>query len=242
VSALCIGHPSSTASTPVAGAQRAINSDDPAWSHCYCPDITKKQNLKCKYYDKLCSGGITRIKYYLTGIKGFNTTKCLKVPPQVQQEMFALITKKTSEKAEKAKEKERERAEVDIDHSDCGSGSEDSEHGNVVLVVKPKETKGSSSSRSIVHSGSIQKYYKPPTIEESAKTKLSNKVQTTLTTQKREERRDRTCEYICQWFYEASIPHNIVSLPSFANMLEAIGQFGRGLRGPSPYEMSGPFL
>jgi hypothetical protein len=25
-------------------------------------------------------------------------------------------------------------------------------------------------------------------------------------------------------------------------MLEAIGQFGRGLRGPSPYEMSGPFL
>jgi hypothetical protein len=25
-------------------------------------------------------------------------------------------------------------------------------------------------------------------------------------------------------------------------MLEAIGQFGKGLRGPSPYEMSGPFL
>ena len=164
MSALCIGHPSSTASTPVAGAQRAINSDDPAWSHCYCPDITKKQNLKCKYCDKFCSAGITRIKYHLAGIKGFNTTKCLKVPPQVQQEMFALITKKTSEKEEKAKEKERERAKVDIDHSDCGSGSEDSEHGNIVLMVKPMETKGSSSSRSVVHSGSIQKYYKPPTI------------------------------------------------------------------------------
>ena len=25
-------------------------------------------------------------------------------------------------------------------------------------------------------------------------------------------------------------------------MVEAIGAFGRGLRGPSPYEMSGPFL
>ena len=25
-------------------------------------------------------------------------------------------------------------------------------------------------------------------------------------------------------------------------MLEAIGQFGRNLKGPSPYEMSGPFL
>jgi hypothetical protein len=177
-------------------------------------------------------------------MKGFNTTKCLKVPPPVQQEMFALLTKKTSEKEEKAKEKERERAEVDIDHSDCGSGSEDSEHGDVVLVVKPKGTKGSSTSRSEVGSGSIEKYYKPPSIEESAKMaqRGSNKVQTALTTQKREERRDRTCEYICQWFYEASIPHNTISLPSFANMLEAIGQFGRGLKGPSPYEMSGPFL
>lgn len=155
--------------------------------------------------------------------------------------MFALITNKTSEKEEKAKEKERERAEVDIDYSDCGNGSEDSEHGNVVLVVKPKETKGSSSSRSVVGSGSIGKHYKLPSIE-YAKTKLSNKVQTALTTRKREERRNRTCEYICQWFYEASIPHNTISLPSFANMLEAIRQFGRGLRGPNPYEMSGPFL
>jgi hypothetical protein len=71
---------------------------------------------------------------------------------------------------------------------------------------------------------------------------LNNKVQTKLTTQKREERRDRACEYICQFFYEASIPHHTVTLPSFAHMLEAIGQFGRGLRGPSPYEMGGPFL
>jgi hypothetical protein len=63
-----------------------------------------------------------------------------------------------------------------------------------------------------------------------------------LTTQKREERRERTCEYICQFFYEASIPHHTVTLPSFAHMLEAIGQFGRGLKGPTPYEMSGPFL
>ena len=63
-----------------------------------------------------------------------------------------------------------------------------------------------------------------------------------MTTQKREERRDRTYEHICLWFYEASIPHNTITLPSFDHMLEAIGQFGRNLKGPSPYEMSGPFL
>ena len=71
---------------------------------------------------------------------------------------------------------------------------------------------------------------------------MSQKVQTKITTQKREERRDRACEYICQFFYEASIPHNTVNLPSFAHMLKAIGSFGKGLRGPSAYEMSVPFL
>lgn len=247
--AFCIGNPSSAASVSVeAGPKQAgINSDDPAWAHCFCPDITKKHHLRCKYCDKVCTSGITRIKYHLAGIKGFNTTKCQKVPSPVQQEMFDLLTKKTSEKEQKNKEKEVARAEVDIENSDCESGSEGSDHGNNVLVVKSKETTGSSSSRSVAGGHTIDKYYKPPSIEESASMtqrviKLSNKVQTALTTQKREERRNRTCEYICQWFYEASIPHNTVTLPSFAHMLEAIGQFGRSLKGPSPYEMSGSFL
>ena len=44
------------------------------------------------------------------------------------------------------------------------------------------------------------------------------------------------------FFNEAGIPHNSVTLPSFDLMLEAIGDFGRNLRGPTPYEMSGKFL
>lgn len=44
------------------------------------------------------------------------------------------------------------------------------------------------------------------------------------------------------FFYEAGIPHNAVLLPSFDLMLEAIGDFGRNLQGPSPFEMSGRFL
>ena len=63
-----------------------------------------------------------------------------------------------------------------------------------------------------------------------------------MTTQKREERRDRACEYISHFFYEDSIAHNTTTLPSFAHMIEVVGAFGRGLRGPSPYETSRPFL
>ena len=202
-----------------------INSDDPAWAHCVCEDPTKKHWLKCKYCDKLCKAGITRIKYHLAGIKGFNVTKCEKCPPPVQKEMFDLLTKKTDEKDQKAKEKQRERGEIDIDNSDDSCGEEDLDNCNAVLLQKP--TKGSSSSKSVAGGGTMEKYYKPPSIEESVMimqkgSKLSNKVQTTLTTQKREEQRDRACEYICQFFYEASIPHNTVTLPSFDHMLEEL--------------------
>ena len=160
--------------------------------------------------------------------------------------MLALINKKTSEKEQNQKEKQRARDEIDLDHSDGEMCSEDSDHGNEVVVLK--STKGPSCSAvGSSGSGSIEKFYKPASIEEDVQknqkgANVSQKVQTKLTTQKREERRDRACEYICQFFYEASIAHNTVLLPSFANMVEAIGAFGRGLRGPSPYEMSGPFL
>lgn len=70
---------------------------------------------------------------------------------------------------------------------------------------------------------------------------LNQKVQTKLTIHK-EEWRDRACEHICQFFYEPSILNNTVTLPSFAHVLEAIGAFDIGLRDPTPYEMSGPFL
>jgi len=93
--------------------------------------------------------------------------------------------------------------------------------------------------------GPIEKYCKltPEEVAAARKGKgLAEKVQSKLSTEKREEKRDRACEYICQFFYEAGIPHNTVTLPSFDLMLEAIGDYGRNLRGPSPFEMSGKFL
>jgi hypothetical protein len=190
--------------------------------------------------------GITRVKYYLACIGGYGVSKCDKVPTDVKEEMLALINKKTCAKEEKQKEKKRARDAIDLDHSEGEMCSEDSDHGNEVIVLK--SSKGPSHSVvSSCGSGSIKMFYKPASIEEAVQKNqkgayVSEKVQSKITTQKREEQRDRAVEYICQFFYEASIAHNTVLLPSFANMVEAIGAFGRGLRGPSPYEMSGPFL
>ncbi|CAN6246836.1 unnamed protein product [Urochloa humidicola] len=220
-----------------------INSDDPAWAHCFCPNIKKKHSLQCKYCDKLVKAGITRMKYHLAKMGGFNVTKCPKVPAAVKEEMEALVTKKTSEKEQKRKEEERVRTEINLDNSDSEDGFDS---GNEVIVLQPTKVSNSSTSRAVAGNITIEKFYKASSIEESVqknqKGNVSQKVQTKLTTQKREERRDRACEYICQFFYEAGIPHNTVNLPSFSHMIEAIGAFGRNLRGPSSYEMSVPFL
>jgi hypothetical protein len=58
----------------------------------------------------------------------------------------------------------------------------------------------------------------------------------------KEEKRNRACEYIAQQFYEADIPHNVVTLPSFDLMLEAIKDYGQGLKGLTMYKLSGPLL
>ena len=86
--------------------------------------MSKKHAIQCKYCDKVIHGGITRVKYHLANIGGFNVTKCKKVPAPVNQEMEALLTKKTGEKEQRKKEKQRERDEIDLDKSD-GSDEEE---------------------------------------------------------------------------------------------------------------------
>jgi len=156
----------------------------------------------------------------------------------VQEEMIKLLSKKLDNKQRKNREKEEDRAEVDLSHSE-GEERSDAD-GNSVIVLKKVTSKGASS-------GSPMDKYCKLTPEEIVATRkgksgVAKKVQSKLSTEKREEKRDRACEYICQFFYEAGIPHNTVTLPSFDLMLEAIGDFGRNLRGPTPYEMSGKFL
>ncbi|XP_021321370.1 uncharacterized protein LOC110437299 [Sorghum bicolor] len=201
------------------------------------PDVNKKGSLMCNFCGGVYHAGITRIKYHLGNIPKTGVAKCRKVPADVKNEIIELLTKKMDMKQRKGKEKEEDRGVVDLSHSE-GDEQSDAE-GNSVIVLKKVTSKGASS-------GPMDKFCKLTPEEVVAARKgnnvLAEKVQSKLSTEKREEKRDRACEYICQFFYEASIPHNVVTLPSFDLMLEAIGDFGRNLRGPTPYEMSGKFL
>ncbi|VFQ77401.1 unnamed protein product [Cuscuta campestris] len=54
---------------------------------------------------------------------------------------------------------------------------------------------------------------------------------------KREDR-DRVCLDVGRFYIENGIPFHVANSPSFINMCPAIGNFGRGFKPPTPYELS----
>jgi hypothetical protein len=225
---------SSTASI-VQAEQHVVKSKDPAWKYCICPDINKKNSLRCIYCHHVYTNGITRIKYHLACIPVSGVNPCEKVPADVKQEILDYLTKKGEKKATILHEQKRARCQVDLNHSEGEHGSSDEDDRSKSIVVL-KSSRGTTSKSSKSSSGPMDKFCKL-TPEEAIAARKENRVemiQSKLTTAEREQQRNRACEYICQFFYEASIPHNAVTLPSFSLMLESIGRYGKDLQGPSP--------
>ena len=61
--------------------------------------------------------------------------------------------------------------------------------------------------------------------------------QTTMNDAYKNEARERACFLISRWMYDAVIPFNAVTYPSFQPMIKAIGQYSVGMKGPSIYEV-----
>ncbi|XP_066347630.1 uncharacterized protein [Miscanthus floridulus] len=167
---------SSTASTGQQSKDTVAEASDPAWKHCTMPDVNKKNSLK--------------IKYHLGKVPKCDAAKCTKVPSDVQEEMIKLLSKKLDNKQRKNREKEEDRAEVDLSHSE-GEERSDAD-GNSVILLKKVTSKGASSG------GTMDKYCKltPEEIVAARKGKSSvaEKVQSKLSTEKREEKRDRALD------------------------------------------------
>nr|XP_020186872.1 uncharacterized protein LOC109772599 [Aegilops tauschii subsp. strangulata] len=188
-------------------------------------------------------GGITRMKYHLANVKYQNVVLCQQVPADVKQEMRDKISRKDEAKEKKARESSIRRSDVTLDGNDARATDEDDilgggSGGGLLVLSGKRQSKGNTY-------GSMDKFCTKSTEEVVAARKgegFSTKLQTKLSTQRREERRVRACEYVCQFFYEAGIAHNAVLLPSFELILEAVGAFGTDMKGPTPYEMGGPYL
>ncbi|RVW59945.1 hypothetical protein CK203_086963 [Vitis vinifera] len=60
--------------------------------------------------------------------------------------------------------------------------------------------------------------------------------QTTINDAYKKKARERACMLITKWMYEAAIPFNAVTYLSFQPMIEAISQYGVGMKGPTLHE------
>lgn len=96
---------------------------------------------------------------------------------------------------------------------------EDSSHQNLFSQMSTK--------------GTMDKIFEQSSEDLSQKAKGG---QTTLGDKWKNQAREDACVYIARWVYEAGVPFNVCSLPSFDHMLQAKGKVGSGLRGPNMYE------
>ena len=61
--------------------------------------------------------------------------------------------------------------------------------------------------------------------------------QTTINNAYKKEAKERANILFCRWMYDAAIPFNAVNYASFQPVLEAIGQYDVGYKGPSFYDV-----
>ena len=63
--------------------------------------MNKKHWQRCNFCGKICTAGITRIKFHLSQITNCGVLPCKKVPSDVRLEMIALLLKSVELKEKK---------------------------------------------------------------------------------------------------------------------------------------------
>lgn len=93
--------------------------------------------------------------------------------------------------------------------------------------------RGSSQRKKPRQKGPLDRYFtpNPEDVVKGGKDGKGGKQQT-INAVVRKELRDKACQYIARWFYDAAIPFHAANYDSFKVMIEAIGQFGPGMKPP----------
>ncbi|KAL4198766.1 hypothetical protein AMTRI_Chr03g47640 [Amborella trichopoda] len=112
-----------------------------------------------------------------------------------------------------------------------------------MVGTQSSKTKWAFGSKKARTRGPIDSFLTPSleTVIEKGKGEKKKK-QVTIENRFKKEDRARVIQYIARWFFHGGISFNTARLNSFHTMLEAIGQFGPGLKAPTPYEIGEPLL
>eukprot|EP00261_Vitis_vinifera_P040221 XP_019081464.1 PREDICTED: uncharacterized protein LOC104882034 [Vitis vinifera] len=121
-------------------------------------------------------------------------------------------------------------------------GEEINSRTNITNISSGGSNRGGSGGRTFSSKKPRQKgpmdHFFTPNAEMVVQNQRSGKMnQTTINDAYKKEARERACTLITRWMYEAAIPFNAVTYPSFQPMIEAIGQYGVGMKGPTFHEV-----
>lgn len=230
---------------------RSLGYVDPGWEHGDAQDERKKK-VKCKYCEKIVSGGINRFKQHLARIPG-EVAPCKSAPEEVYlkikenmkwhrtgrrhrrldaKEISAFYMPSDNEDEEDELEEgspnQMNVEKVIIDDKTWGANFEKASRGMYPSSGSGPLPKRSRLDSVVLHTprSQIQQFYKQP-----RKGPRSSK----------KSRKD-VFSAICKFFYHAGVPSHAANSPYFHRMLELVGQFGQGLIGPSSQLISGQFL
>ncbi|XP_031392253.1 uncharacterized protein LOC116204300 [Punica granatum] len=192
--------------------------DDPAWAHGYeVPG--ERLKIKCKYCNKIVSGGPYRLKHHL-GCTKINVSPCIAVPDDVKNNMLAICMH-----LEDISMKKKQASSCGLENDDVVDIDNDDENVGVGTKRKGKETTEISTlfkKKSL----SIQSKQGQPTINQMMKKDL----------------REDVCMQIARFFYTSAIPFNCVKNLEFEKMCQLIGKYGIGLKPPSYHELRDKYL
>ena len=184
----------------------------------------KANKVLCNFCKNEYGGGITRFKEHLAHISG-NVKACSLVPDDVKEKVLVMLNKTKKIKEGKETELQHLLSEVRVgEDEDEEATTEESSMFRFTSKAKGK--------------GPIDQFIATQTPDEI----VGNTKQPTMHTVFKKKGREDAIKYIARFFYEAGIAFNVASLPSFLQMVFAIGKFGPTLQPPTPYELSETFL
>lgn len=221
---------------------------DIGWKYCTQVNPPNTNDLQCNFCKEVKRAGITRMKQHLAG--GYrNASTCKKCPPEVREEARAYFREQEEKKRVlKAISDDHDEMVMDLDNEDDWEDIDPD-----MLAKKPCSTAHGSTSGGVATSiksklkkprtiGPLDTYY---SLQAKAKNTGSSKTKQTRIDDNdpyRKSLRDKAHQAIARWIYDAGLPLNCVNVESFGPMIEAIGQYGPGLKPPTYHQVRVPLL
>ena len=215
-------------STTTCGSERK----DPRWKYARLPNEQDLNAIIYIFCDKVTKGDIYRHKQHLVGGHR-NAKKCTKCPVHVRQEMKDYMNGKKNQK----KQLKMRNEGLYEDFEDIDGEVESRRVASNITRGGSNRGRGSvKRSREKERKGQWIIFF-TPNVEAVVKNRSGKMTQTTMNDAYKKEAREKACYLISRWMYAAAIPFNAVTYPSFQPMIEAIGQYGVGMKGPNIYEV-----